>query len=153
MNLFSFVIRRATRHWQILLTLSLGVLLSTALLATTPLLVNTVVEFGLRRTLLSADPLAGNLRLKAFGKVGVSEYQALNEEIRALLAARLGRQVNQVIPSAGARWLFPWLDEQPIPTSPPPQPATPNLTPNQLPGGLSKCINRACCKTNRPPPH
>lgn len=115
MNFFSFILRRATRHWQILVTLSLGVLLSTALLASGPVLVNTVVEFGLRRTLISAEPLAGNLRLRAFGRMDAATYDTLNRQVQERARARLGDVVADIVPTVGARWLFPWLEEQTIP--------------------------------------
>lgn len=114
MNFFSFLVRRIRRHWQILLTLSLGVFLSTSLLASSPILVNTVVEFGLRRTLIAADPLSGNLRLKTFGRVDAATYSELDSRIQAHLQPRLLNHMKQVIPTAGTRWLFPWVDEQPV---------------------------------------
>ncbi len=114
MNFFSFLVRRIRRHWQILLTLSLGVFLSTSLLASSPILVNTVVEFGLRRTLIAADPLSSNLRLKTFGRVDESSYPELDSQTQSHLRPRLQNHMIQVIPTAGTRWLFPWVDEQPV---------------------------------------
>ncbi|VAW31931.1 hypothetical protein MNBD_CHLOROFLEXI01-3658, partial [hydrothermal vent metagenome] len=81
MTFWTFILRRAARHWQLLITLSLGVLLSTAMLASSPILVNTVVEFGLRRTLLAADSATSDLRLKATGRSDAAGYTTLNEEV------------------------------------------------------------------------
>ncbi len=115
MTFLRFVLRRAARHWQILLTLILGVFLSTSLLAAAPVLVNTVIEFGLRRALLSPDPLAGNLRLKAFGRMEAAEFQAAHQNVQTILQNRLAGQLDQVIPTVGAQWLSPWVDEQIVP--------------------------------------
>lgn len=115
MTFFHYILHRARRHWQLLLTLILGVLLSTALLAAAPVLVNTVVEFGLRRTLLSADPLVGNLRLQSSVQNNEAGFQALNSEIQTIVQRRLSGQLVQIVPSAVSRGLTPWLEGQPLP--------------------------------------
>lgn len=112
MSFLGLVLRRAARHWQMLLTLGLGVVIATALLASAPVLVNTVVEFGLRRTLLSADPLAGNLRLRAYDRLSAGEFAALDDQVNAAVAGRLGAYNPRVVPSVGGQWLYPWTDEQ-----------------------------------------
>jgi ABC-type antimicrobial peptide transport system permease subunit len=112
MDFLPFILRRARRHWQILLTVALGVFLSTALLAASPLLVNTVVEFGLRRTLLSAAPLAGHLRLKAFGQVDAARFAEVDTAVQQITRNTLRSFTSQIIPTAGTRWLHPWLDGQ-----------------------------------------
>ena len=110
MNFFAFVLRRAARHWQILLTLSLGVFISTALLATSPLLVNTVVEFGLRRALLAADPTDVHLRLKTFTRLSAEEYATLNNDTQSIVDQYLGEYSNHIVPVQGSRWLHPWVE-------------------------------------------
>lgn len=110
MTFWSFILRRAVRHWQILLTLSLGVLISTALLASSPILVNTVVEFGLRRTLLAADPSVSDLRLKAFGRLDADEYAALDGQVQQMTNGRLGNFIDQLVPVLGSRWFHPWRE-------------------------------------------
>ncbi|MAT99175.1 MAG: hypothetical protein CL608_18675 [Anaerolineaceae bacterium] len=110
MTFWAFILRRAARHWQILLTLSLGVLLSTAMLASSPILVNTVVEFGLRRTLLAADPAVSDLRLKAFGRFNADEYAAFDGQVQQMTNGRLGNFIDQLIPVLGSRWFHPWRD-------------------------------------------
>ncbi|MCB8917996.1 MAG: ABC transporter permease [Ardenticatenaceae bacterium] len=115
MNLLAFIFKRATRHWQILATLSLGVLLATALLASGPILVNTVVEFGLRRTLSAGSVLRGNVALAAYAFISDTpepDYQALDEAVQTAVAARLGEYMVQVVPSSATWWLLPWADEQ-----------------------------------------
>ncbi len=75
MTFLPFILRRARRHWQIWTTLCLGVLLATALLATGPLLVDTVIEFGLRRTLLSSEPLQSHMRVKTRAAADQATYR------------------------------------------------------------------------------
>ena len=112
MNFITFILRRAARHWQILLTLTLGVMLSTALLASSPVLVNTVVEFGLRRNLLAGAPLESNLRFRAYSRLDQAAYEAYDAQTRKVVANHIGPYVQQIVPTAGARWLFPWLGDQ-----------------------------------------
>jgi hypothetical protein len=115
MTFWSFILRRAARHWQILLTLSLGVLLSTAMLASSPILVNTVVEFGLRRTLLAADPSVSDLRLKAFGRFNADEYSAYDGQVQQMVNGRLNPFIDQLVPVLGSRWFHPWRDGSIVP--------------------------------------
>ncbi|MCA9944844.1 MAG: FtsX-like permease family protein [Anaerolineales bacterium] len=115
MTFWVFILRRAARHWQILLTLSLGVLLSTALLASSPILVNTVVEFGLRRNLLVADAADSDLRLKAFGRLNAAEYAELDEQVQHTVNGRLSTFIDQTIPVLGSRWFHPWRDGNLLP--------------------------------------
>ena len=115
MTFWNFILRRAARHWQILLTLSLGVLLSTALLASSPILVNTVVEFGLRRTLLAADAATSDLRLRAFGRLDASDYAALDSQVQQTVTGRIPAFTDQTIPVLGSRWFHPWLDGNVLP--------------------------------------
>ncbi len=110
MTFWAFILRRAARHWQILLTLSLGVLLSTAMLASSPILVNTVVEFGLRRTLLAADPDTSDLRLKAFGRLDAATYAVLDGQVQQRVNGRLTPFTDQIVPVLGSRWFHPWRE-------------------------------------------
>ncbi len=116
MTFLSFILRRATRYWQILLTLSLGVLISTALLAAAPILVDTVVEFSLRRTLLSTDTADGNLRLQvdAFISGDPVKYEQLDQQIKSLVQTYAGDHVATIIPTGSSFRLFPWIDNQPL---------------------------------------
>ena len=50
-----FILRRARRHWQTLVTLSLGVILATALLSSAPLLVDGVIASKATVVLLETD--------------------------------------------------------------------------------------------------
>ena len=115
MTFWAFILRRAARHWQILLTLSLGVLLSTAMLASSPILVNTVVEFGLRRTLQAADPTTSDLRLKLFGRLDAAAYAELDGQVQQMTNGRLNPFIDQLVPVLGSRWFHPWIDGNLLP--------------------------------------
>jgi len=115
MTSLPFILRRATRHWQLLLTLSLGVVLTTTLLASGPVLVNTVIELGLQRTLQSAEPLDGHLRFTAHTQVDQHSYAALDTRMQNLLQQRLGLHLDQVVRSTASNWMFPWVAGQLLP--------------------------------------
>ncbi len=107
-----FIVRRARRHWQILLTLGLGVIIATALLASGPLLVDTVIELSLQRTLQSADVLDSHLRLSTRASVDVTGYDALNAQMGELIQRYFGESVNRTVRSTGSNWMLPWLGGQ-----------------------------------------
>jgi FtsX-like permease family len=113
MTSLPFILRRARRHWQILLTLSLGVILATALLASGPLLADTVTEMGLHLTFQSSSVTETNLRLTTSTHVDQTSFQALDGEMRPLLQAALGEHLDGVTWSAQSAWMFPWRDGEP----------------------------------------
>ena len=113
MTSLPFILRRARRHWQILLTLSLGVILATALLASGPLLVNTVIEMGLQLTFQSSSVTETNLRLTTAAQADPAGFHALDDEIRALLRSTLAEHLDGVVWSAQSAWIFPWLGGEP----------------------------------------
>jgi ABC-type antimicrobial peptide transport system permease subunit len=110
--LLRFILRRARQHWPILLTLSLGVVLATALLASGPLLVDAVVEMGLRLTLQSASVADGNLRLTTSAPLDQPGFQALDSDIQPLLQTRLESCLQDAVASGTSEWMFPWEDGQ-----------------------------------------
>ena len=75
MAFLPFIIRRAFRHWQVLVPLILGVMLATALLASGPLLVETVMDFAIIYKLCAAEALNKDLRLTAYENLNTEEYQ------------------------------------------------------------------------------
>ena len=113
MAFLRFVLRRARGHWQILLTLSLGVVVATALLASGPLLVDTVIEMGLHLTFQSSGVTDGNLRLATSAPLDQVGFQALDSEIQALLRAALGQHLDRVAWSVASKWMFPWVEGRP----------------------------------------
>ena len=112
MTFFPFILRRARRHWQLWATLCLGVLLATALLATGPLLVDTVIEFGLRRTLLSSEPLQSHMRVKTRAAADQATYREFDSRMQTMLYERFDAQLDRIVRSVGANWMFPWIDGQ-----------------------------------------
>jgi hypothetical protein len=106
----AFVLRRASRYWQVLIVLAVGVVLATALLSSAPLLTNTVVEFAMRRTLLDADPLQANIRLSLRSDPDPEAYPELDAAVTELAQVALGKYVKATVPSGDARWIYPWVD-------------------------------------------
>jgi hypothetical protein len=107
-----FILKRARRHWQLLLTLGLGVILGTALLASGPLLAEAVIEMGLYLTLQSSGVVEGNLRLATSARPDPVGVQALDGGLRALLRARIGEHLGRVTRSLESPWISPWVDGQ-----------------------------------------
>ncbi len=115
MSFLRFILRRAAHHYQILLTLGLGVILATGLLASGPILVDTVVEFGLRNTLLAGNALARNLRVTVLStSLDESAYRELSARVEELFARRFAGYLAQTVPQANSPWLFPWVDGAPL---------------------------------------
>ena len=115
-----FVLRRARRHWQLLLTLSLGAILATALLASGPLLAETVVEMGLHLTFQSSGVPEANLRLATTVATDQVDPEALDGEVRDLLRTGLGKHLARTIRSAQSPWAYPcisgayaWVQDEP----------------------------------------
>lgn len=110
----SFLARRTRRYWQVLSVLTMGVVGATALLASSPTLVNTVVEFGMRHTLLHSDLLDANVRLVTSSEPSIEYYQVLDTQVQALLRARFGHVLARIIPAGHTRWVVPWVNDQPL---------------------------------------
>jgi ABC-type lipoprotein release transport system permease subunit len=112
MNLLAFILHRSKRHWQVLVPLILGVIIATSLLASGPMLVDTIMDFAMAYKLRNADPLDGNIRLTTYIASDVAVYQDVDKQVRNLVNDELGPYVNQVISSVGSNWTFPWLNGQ-----------------------------------------
>ena len=112
MPFFSFLVRRVARRWPLFLTLGLGVILATALLASGPVLADAVIQLALRRTLLAAEPAEANLRLKVHSPADQTDYRALDARLQALLEERLGPYLDEINPAAGSKWVHPWVEGQ-----------------------------------------
>ncbi|MCP4419571.1 MAG: hypothetical protein GY805_23410, partial [Chloroflexi bacterium] len=95
MNFLPFIIKRALRHWQLLLTLIMGVALSTALLASSPLLVDTVIDLGLPRQLRAAGPLDANVRITTFANIAEVNFEDLNDELEAIVNGSFGAHIDR----------------------------------------------------------
>jgi ABC-type lipoprotein release transport system permease subunit len=113
MAFLRFLIQRTRRHWQMFLTVSMGVILATTLLASGPLLVDTVIEFGLQSTLRTSDPQIGNLCLAASVRLAEQkpgEFEALDRQVRELLQERFGPYLDRIVLSVSSYWLLPWTE-------------------------------------------
>ncbi|HNB51024.1 MAG TPA: FtsX-like permease family protein [Anaerolineales bacterium] len=107
------ILKRATRRLALILILTLGVILSTGLLASAPVLIDTVIEFGLPRRLHTAnttDPLTANLRLTSFANLGETDYHTLDDSVRATLETRFGKHLKQIALVIGSHWFHPWVE-------------------------------------------
>jgi hypothetical protein len=111
-NLFKFALRRARQHWQLLFTLSVGVLLAAALLASGPLLVDRLIETGLRLTIQNSSLLDGNLLLATSVPANEPGFQQLDQRLKTLIVHTLGQHQQQVTVSAKSPWLYPWVSSQ-----------------------------------------
>jgi ABC-type lipoprotein release transport system permease subunit len=105
-----FLLRRTRYHWQQFITLVLGVILATTFMAAAPLLVDAVIELGLRRTLSDAGTAAGSLYLTTRQTPESEQHQALEEQLRLRLQTILGSRITQVIPSGRVGLMYPWRD-------------------------------------------
>jgi hypothetical protein len=111
-SLFKFVLNRARHYWQLLFTLCLGVMLATTLLASGPMLVNSLIVTGLQLTLQGSNSADSNLLLIASIPADRSHFQQLDQQVRALLGQTLGLHQQRVTVSVKTPWLFPWTGHQ-----------------------------------------
>jgi hypothetical protein len=80
-----------------LLTLSLGVILATGLLASGTLLVDTVIQLGLRSAMSDEDPLICNLLVTSSSvNFTEDEYKTVNEQFKNLMDDNIGDYVSQI---------------------------------------------------------
>jgi putative ABC transport system ATP-binding protein len=132
-TLILILIRRTRRYWQVLATLSLGVILATALLASGPVLVDTAIEFGLRRTLLNADPAADpagvNLRLVTSAALENVELPMTMTRMRASQRRKRSLELLDLLGLADRT----------------------RFRPDRLSGGQQQCIALAVALANNPP--
>ena len=107
-----YALRRALHHWQTLLTIILGVIVATGVLASGPLLVNTVMEFALPHKLRMVSPLDSNLRISTYDALNFESYQGLDDSVHDQVEHRMGSFTQQIISSVGSGWAYPWQMEQ-----------------------------------------
>jgi len=106
----AFLINRARRHWQVLSTVLLGVLVSTALLASGPLIVNTVMDFALPHKLRSSLEDNGTILLTNYNNLDFDAYRNLDSEIRDILNTNIGN-FSEIVSTVSSPWGFPWQEE------------------------------------------
>ena len=110
MAIVNYLLRRAIRYWQLFVNLSLGIILATALLASAPLLVDTVLEIGLRHEVLAAGISDRNLHLQTYALTEASTIAELDGQVRHQLDRWLGTYPEHTILSVSSSWMIPWLD-------------------------------------------
>ena len=115
MNLFAYFLRRMRHRWLMIVLLILSVTLATGLLASGPLLADTVINIALPYRLRSSAPLDSNLQLTSYERLDVIAYQSLNTQIESLLQSHFGQHIANVIGGARTNWLVPWYMEQVVP--------------------------------------
>lgn len=108
--MITFLINRARRHWQVLSTVLLGVLISTALLASGPLIVDTVMDFALPNKLRSSLEKSGTILLTNYNKINADQYKYLDIEIKDILNSNIGG-FSTIISSIGSSWAYPWQND------------------------------------------
>jgi ABC-type lipoprotein release transport system permease subunit len=112
MNFPTYLYRRLTLYWQVLLTLALGIILAVTLLASGPVMVESVLDFALRRTLASSDPLDAHLRFVTTIDPDASAFQVMNDAVSDVIYPRIGSYLDQVVPTGETQWAHPWLKEE-----------------------------------------
>ena len=95
-----------------LLTLSLGVFLATALMASGPILIDNVLALTLRRTLLNAAALDSNLLLTDRQPAEIEAYNALNQQIETIVPQHFPAEFTNLIPTATLRPVYGWQNER-----------------------------------------
>lgn len=96
-------------YWHLIITTALGVILATSLLAIGPILVETVIEFSLRRVLATGDPLAANLRLFTQAPPQTAVFTSLQSNVNTFTNEALNPFISRTIPSGGTRFIHPWF--------------------------------------------
>ena len=95
MSLFAYYLRRLQHRWQMIVLLFLSVWLATGLLASGPVLADTVMGFALPYRLRSSSPLKANLQLTGYEIIDHTAYQVLDAQVQDLVQQRLGAYTAQ----------------------------------------------------------
>ena len=111
--MITFLINRARRHWQVLSTVLLGVLISTVFLASGPIIVETVIDFALPYKLRSSLDENGIIYLSTYNNLGEIEHIQLNKSIQELLGENI-EELGEIVNSSASPWLYPWEEGEVI---------------------------------------
>jgi hypothetical protein len=90
------------------LTLLLGIITATGLAATGPVLVNQVLTFALRRNLLNAPVIEGNLQVSIHEQIDDAEFAQLDDRVQELVVSSLAVIPHDVFSSGTLPTLIPW---------------------------------------------
>lgn len=108
--MITFLINRARRHWQVLSTVLFGVLISTAFLASGPIVVNTVIDFALPHKLRSSLDENGIIYLATYNNLGEQEHNRINRQIHNILQNHLG-ELSEIVRSTASPWVYAWQED------------------------------------------
>lgn len=111
MNFFKFILKRARFHWYLIFTLLIGVIFATALLASGPLIIDTILNFTIPYKLNTSEPLDGNIRLTAYENFSRDEYDEFDNLIQTRLEKRLGEYISAVVTTGNSASVYPWIGE------------------------------------------
>jgi ABC-type lipoprotein release transport system permease subunit len=111
MNFLVYLFRRLALYWQVLLTLALGIILAVTLMASGPVMVESILDFALHRTLTSSEPVNAHLRFSASIDPEASAFQVLDENLSEVVYPRVGSYLQQVVPTGETQWTHPWLQD------------------------------------------
>ncbi|MCP4390890.1 MAG: hypothetical protein GY802_21520, partial [Gammaproteobacteria bacterium] len=82
-----------------------------ALLASSPLLVDTVIDLGLPRQLRAASPLDANVRITTFANIAEVNFEDLNDELEAIVNGSFGAHIDRFVASVSSNYMFPWAGD------------------------------------------
>ena len=108
MNIITYLFRRSRHHWLLLLTLIFGVLMATTFLASGPVLLDALMEYGLRRTLLNANLREDVFYLTVRESSNQGEYQAMDDQVQGYFRERLNHLDINLIPTGYTGLMYPW---------------------------------------------
>jgi hypothetical protein len=107
MTFLSFLWRRSRHHWLLLLTLILGVLLATTFLASGPILIDVLLEFGLRRTLMNANLREDVFYLTLRESADQETYLATHDQLQDYFQNQLNQMVTNLVPAGHVGFCIP----------------------------------------------
>jgi len=107
-NFLSFLYRRSRHHWLLLLTLVFGIVLATTFLASGPILIDALMEFGLRRTLLNANLRDDVFYLTLRETADQDTFQVTNDQLQDFFKERPNHLVTNLIPAGHVGFMHPW---------------------------------------------
>jgi hypothetical protein len=108
----SFLRHRFRYHWLLLLTLIFGVILGSTFLASGPVLVDALLEFGLRRTLLNADLREDVFYLTLRETSNQNQFEARDAQVQSFVEERLPNLVAKLTPTGHVGFMYPWQNDR-----------------------------------------
>lgn len=106
----AFLFNRALRNWQVLLIVLFGVLVSTTILASGPLIVNTVIDFALRHNLESSREENGTIVISLFDQLNSKSFEQVNNSVKDTLISNI-EGLSNIFHSIESPWAYPWQED------------------------------------------